>query len=543
MSPRLFVQSGVRRPHGVDADEALILLRDDWNDFGFQTLFDLWYKTGDRVEEIGSVRILRAGQEEGRSPLFDGEQPGGQLGDDYVSLGNNVDYYLRLLDLGIASSVRPALNDLTASPDLRRAFETEKGLRVSLYRSKVRPEEFYDEIDRMFGAGGRPPDDRHFTFSFVPQAGDPPLVFDFDVGTVAAGQGLQRPSRRAMVLVGANGVGKTSLLARIARVAYAPPAERTDVAVDGMILEPVAFPNIVAVSYSPFDSFEPPRLHAETEAEVEQQYSEGRGRYIYLGLRDLSLLGSDGMAAPRLVTQEELADAFAENIMRIRERNRMPLFARSLDPVLREQSFMRYVGVPPIDKEDELTADELSEMRLAGLLGEDPKALFARLSSGHKIILHQLAGLTANLQRHGLALIDEPETHLHPPLLAALMSSIRRLLGRLNAYAIVATHSPVVVQEALAAQVLILSGREPTIAMPPQIETYGENVGALTREVFGYHPTAGDYRDVLDSLVKRSETVEEVEAFLGADLSGQALAHVIAALARKNGQGGGKARD
>jgi ABC-type cobalamin/Fe3+-siderophores transport system ATPase subunit len=156
-----------------------------------------------------------------------------------------------------------------------------------------------------------------------------------------------------------------------------------------------------------------------------------------------------------------------------------------------------------------------------------------KLSSGHKIVLHQLAGMTAMLQRHGLVLIDEPETHLHPPLLAALVSAIRRLLLRQRAYALIATHSPVVVQEALADQVIILAGREPTIAKPPAIEAYGENAGALSREVFGFYPTAGDYRDVLDRMVTAYSTVEGVESALGSRLSSQALAHVMATIAKR----------
>ncbi|MBW6100166.1 ATP-binding protein [Escherichia coli] len=54
------------------------------------------------------------------------------------------------------------------------------------------------------------------------------------------------------------------------------------------------------------------------------------------------------------------------------------------------------------------------------------------------------------MKKRCLVLFDEPETHLHPPLLAVLMSALRIVLNEVDAFAIVATHSPVVVQETLS---------------------------------------------------------------------------------------------
>jgi predicted ATP-binding protein involved in virulence len=137
------------------------------------------------------------------------------------------------------------------------------------------------------------------------------------------------------------------------------------------------------------------------------------------------------------------------------------------------------------------------------------------------------------LNRRGLALIDEPETHLHPPLLAALMAGVRRLLDDLQAYAIVATHSPVVAQENLASQVKIISGgREGVFVRDVPIQTFGENVGTLTREIFGLHTKATDYRAVLEQMANDLGSAEAIERRLGQPLSSQALAHVLATLGR-----------
>ncbi|PJN92440.1 hypothetical protein CNY89_29680, partial [Amaricoccus sp. HAR-UPW-R2A-40] len=70
-----------------------------------------------------------------------------------------------------------------------------------------------------------------------------------------------------------------------------------------------------------------------------------------------------------------------------------------------------------------------------------------KMSSGHAIIILTLTQLVAQVQEKSLVLMDEPESHLHPPLLSAFIRSLSRLLHRQNGVAIIATHSPVVLQE------------------------------------------------------------------------------------------------
>jgi ABC-type cobalamin/Fe3+-siderophores transport system ATPase subunit len=520
-------------PRDVDANKALILVGDNWNDYSYRTLYTLYYKSHRNIREVGGVKILKAGQREGSLPLPVGPTDALQLSDEFVSLGANLDYYVRLMELKLLGKVRGWLNDLTSHPELRAAFAKEPALEISLYRGHTPPEAFFDEIERTIDAGGAPPGEDEFTLSFTPSGASDPLVFQFGPSIATTPARPTRPSRRISVIIGPNGVGKTQLLASLARVAYTPPAEREELTEDGVIPGGQAFPNIVAVSYSSFDNFAPPALRGDDRDELARDLTEGRGRYVYLGLRDPAGLLDPVSTQQRLLSQDELAAAFARNIERIRSLDRFSVFATVLEPVLQEQSFQRYAGVPTLDDEDEFIGADSREGQLSEFLGADPKAKFIQLSSGHKVVLHLLAGLTALMHRRGLVLIDEPETHLHPPLLAALMSSIRRLLTRQRAYCLVATHSPVVAQESLSDQVVILAGREPTMGLKPSIQTFGENVGALTREVFGFHPTAGDYRNILDQMVRALGTVEAIEEELGSPLSSQALAHVVAAIARR----------
>lgn len=523
---RIFVQPPARRPSRVQADDALILVGNTWNDYGYRTLYAAYRQLGQSFHEIGNVKVLSRTQKIGEVPLPHGELPGGSLPDDYISLGNSIDYYERLIEMGpeYALEVLAALKDATRDEKLRSSFSDVDAYRVSLNRDRSDAETFYQEARNTVESGGPLPQEDGFEFTFAPGSNGDLIRFEFGSGQ-AGGFDDPGPSRRMVVLVGANGVGKTRLLAQIARVAYAAPRDRDELREEGAIDGSPAFPSIVAVSYSSFDDFDPPRLTGDDPAQVARQLREGTGRYTYCGIRDIAAKFENPDEPSRLLSPDQLATLFAERIEAVRALNRWPMLTRALLPVLSEPSFplgFDRGSVPP-------------RFVLDHFLGDDPRRAFGPLSSGHKIAVHLLASLAATLNRRGLALIDEPETHLHPPLLAALMTGLRNILDTLQSYSIVATHSPVVAQETLSSQVLIIgNGGAARTTRRPDIETFGENTGTLTREIFGLHPDAADYTKVLDQMVATYGSIEAVEAHLGASLSGQALAYVSSAIARRS---------
>ncbi|MBW8020219.1 hypothetical protein E0H95_03185, partial [Pseudomonas syringae pv. tomato] len=112
-----------------------------------------------------------------------------------------------------------------------------------------------------------------------------------------------------------------------------------------------------------------------------------------------------------------------------------------------------------------------------------------------------------------LVLMDEPESHLHPPLLSAFTRAISDLLQDRNGVAIIATHSPVVVQEAPGSCVWKLTRlRAEGRADRPERETFGENAGVLTREIFGLEVNKSGYHEVLQEAVNRGGTFESILA-------------------------------
>ena len=134
-----------------------------------------------------------------------------------------------------------------------------------------------------------------------------------------------------------------------------------------------------------------------------------------------------------------------------------------------------------------------------------------RMSSGHAIVLLTITQLVARVEEKTLVLIDEPESHLHPPLLSAFIRSLNGLLNDRNGVAIVATHSPVVLQEVPKTCVWKINrSRLEMKNIRPDEETFGENVGTLTREVFGLEVVKSGFHNLLVNSVESGGSYEEL---------------------------------
>ena len=136
--------------------------------------------------------------------------------------------------------------------------------------------------------------------------------------------------------------------------------------------------------------------------------------------------------------------------------------------------------------------------------------MFSKLSSGHKIILLTLANLIDLVEEKTIVFLDEPEEHLHPPLVSAFIKALSSLLIYRNGVGIIATHSPVIVQEVPKKCVWILKrSGEYLIPRRPAMETYGENLGELTTEIFGYEVENSGFHKELQEVTKTCDSYEE----------------------------------
>ena len=137
--------------------------------------------------------------------------------------------------------------------------------------------------------------------------------------------------------------------------------------------------------------------------------------------------------------------------------------------------------------------------------------LFSKLSSGHKIVLLTLTKLIELSEEKTLIIMDEPEMHLHPPLLGSFVRSLSSLLRRVNGVAILATHSPIVLQEVPKECVYKLNRFGELINVErPTNETFGEEIGILTSDVFGLELTESGFHKLLNEAVNKGYSYEQI---------------------------------
>jgi hypothetical protein len=90
-----------------------------------------------------------------------------------------------------------------------------------------------------------------------------------------------------------------------------------------------------------------------------------------------------------------------------------------------------------------------------------------------------------------------------------------------------ATHSPVVLQETPSRFVQIIRRNGPkNHIMAPQIETFGENVGTITHEVFNLDSSKTDFHDVLATLAME-RSLNQIEDLFGGPLGFQARSYLL----------------
>lgn len=100
----------------------------------------------------------------------------------------------------------------------------------------------------------------------------------------------------------------------------------------------------------------------------------------------------------------------------------------------------------------------------------------ANSSSGQQQMLSSIFGLTGELRSDSLVLIDEPELSLHPNWQMLFLDQLRAVLRPFRGcHVIIATHSPLIVQSALQAQLEV-------IQLQPYHETTGYSDLSLPRQ-------------------------------------------------------------
>ena len=493
---------------------------DDWATYNTQYYFTYFDRAGQR-HEIGSVKIGQFGwKNKQRRPNI--PECFEHLSEEFFSLGQDIDYYKALMKISEDERIAifRALRDTAYNQNLYAQTISEAVMTESLMRfSGARKTEVQYRAVICSGVELTP-----FKFSYrgakTPRSLTEPVELDFEVIPNAS------PPTNIHVLIGRNGVGKTRLLNGMTRALVDSGKRRSygafsfeDSELDLLGETNESFANLVSVTFSAFDEF----LWIEKAPNKRKTAIS----YTSVGLRKLVSLKTDSGVKKKVITQniDRLSGDFANSALVCsrgarRERWRRALETLETDSLLCEGDVGSLANIE----------DEKEFLNTA-------KDLYKKLSSGHKIVLLTLTKLVNLVEERSLVLMDEPEAHLHPPLLSAFVRALSDLLISRNGVAIIATHSPVVVQEVPSTCVWKISRHGvSSVAERPEIETFAETVGILTREVFGLEVDRSGFHKMIREVVEQEDTFEGVINRFDGEIGAQGQALVRAMLHRRANQ-------
>lgn len=511
-----------------------------WPDDDYLTLYRLWFADGrGALDELGRVKIGYADLVRDDRPLQKEEFQ--QLtGLDrrlyWFSVGQDATYYENLARLGTRTrrEILKALCDIALSSDVFDQAVFWDVTQTSLLRS-VEPQSVEGQFRRIARGGTRL---TAYHFDYVAPA-----------GTAAQERRLSfsvtphsRPPTNVHVLIGRNGVGKTTLLANIGKAVVNPDADAGEV---GELVwsggGSGSFTNVVSVTFSAFDpAQEDSGAQADGEDDELRQMKGWDGAkdvpgeqtppadpvepsvsFTYVGLAKVDVFGRPTRERK---SYDDLSKEFSKSVQEVTAAGRVGRWRAALevlgsDPHFYESpvhAFARYL-----------------ESRETFLVEDDREAreIFSGLSSGHAIVLLTITRLVETVAEESLVLLDEPEAHLHPPLLASFVRALSDLLTERNGVALIGTHSPVVLQEVPRRCVWKVSRWDRHPPQRPALETYGENVGVLTHEIFGLEVRQSGFHAELAKAVDELGSYDQVLDRFGGQLGGEAKGLVRVLLA------------
>jgi predicted ATPase len=493
-NPKLFYVAESLKIAVEDGD--FVLLEDSWDDwFTYSTKYIVYrFSSGDGDEEDGSwsklgpIKIgqmdMQKGQRRADIPReFD------SLESQFFSLGQNTEYYEKAVALGLHQHLLTRLNDIAFDNKIFRKARLEEVTRISLLRS-ISESTVLGDFSRVI-SGSVPLTSYDFKYTGPKQLASEhkPIELDFHVKPGSS------PPSNIHVLIGRNGIGKSFILNAMIRALVTNDGDEEANGKfqdeDILSLEDNLFSAVVSVTFSAFDKFEPL---------TDRQVNRAGVTYAYVGLKNKR---RSKLEDPGVKDLSALAREFSVSAQQCVSDARLQRWQRALDmlesdPIFRVARISELADIQDIEEFKKVAASR-----------------FKNLSSGHKIVLLTITKLVELVCERSLVLLDEPEAHLHPPLLSAFVRALSDLLMNRNGVAIVATHSPVVLQEVPADCSWYLERHNTLMtAQRPEAETFAENVGILTHRIFGLEvEEAGFYNLIRDAVIDDGDYEEIMKKY------------------------------
>ena len=471
---------------------AVVLKRDSWDDFGYKTTVELTYYSSIEANRVvlGHTKILHLSDVEGYTEFNTSEFT--SLGDKYCSLGQSIDYYRKIKELGL-SNVLIDLKDCAINDAVLDRFSELTGFRSSLLRSS-RAEKLLKEAKVIFTDQIQAEITKNdFSFNYQTQlhnsSNPTSLIFDFKEHEILP--------FRINVLVGNNASGKSQILSNLALTLSGMEIEKhgnVEKQNEGYI-----FGDIHVVSYSPFDTFKD-ISQLNNGKFSKNSIKSGMLPYNFYGIRKLANI--EGKNEVLLKSHIEISKEIKKGYNKILSKNRRDVYLNILEQCLGWS-----------------------------VVKDDPKRVvdnFNSYSSGQKILITMITDLLSSVEEDDLILIDEPESYLHPQGVSNFYHCIIRILKETKSFCIMATHSPIIVQETPSKYINILTKIGSNIkAKNPTTETLGQGLSSIINEVFKVDFDDLSFFETLKAFKEIGLSIDDLESALGNNLDFSARSYFL----------------
>lgn len=282
------------------------------------------------------------------------------------------------------------------------------------------------------------------------------------------------------MIIGKNGTGKTKIMGKLGTVLSSGDRAYYSTYIEG---DKPLFKKVIAVSYSFFDDFEKPSLDDNNINKIS---------YAYCGLIDKAFKGD---------VSSQLKDKLKKAILKIKKSSELTQsWKEILSSILGEydRGILEEILINPNSIDEKVS-----------------------ISSGHHIILSIFSEVISNIEQESILLIDEPENHLHPNAISNFMKMLNGLLKSFNSYAIISTHSPIIVQETPARYVQVINRNYYSATVTDlKIECFGEDLSNVISHIFNVKISESNYQTVFSNMVKeKGMTFENIEKVFNHKLS------------------------
>ncbi|MBP5101395.1 AAA family ATPase [Pseudomonas protegens] len=469
-----------------------------WNDYSFVTGFHAYVSRDDGIKDVGEVKIGFFGQSTEDDTYRVVDKDFRLLSDEFFSLGQNPDYYSNLLRVFGHETVGDYLSALKDVVYNENIFERS-------YRERV----FVESLSRFVSVSTIKGQFREilstgvslekYGFLYCHESGE---SLDFQVVPDS------KPPTNVHALIGRNGVGKSYILQTIASSIDKRNGEV--VKINGDNVTAFDFGQLLYFSLGVFGS----PLDCVDFNDSKIRIDRTKKKYIGIYNQETKKLKDIAV---------EMSDEFSISI-----------YNCLLGSEVKRDRWLKAVGVLEADVNfKNLNLSTLALHESERELKKEASLAFSSLSSGHAAVLYYVTSVVELVEDKTICLFDEPENHLHPPLLAAFIRVLSEVLSTNNGIAIVATHSPVVLQEIPRSCVWCVNGGGDFAR--PSIETFGEGVGEITSDVFNLDMRNSGFYSLVGTDAKALKSYKGVMNLYKGQVGSEGRAVVIASIPRGDG--------